>query len=165
MADNARPLSSVLVIGYGNELRSDDAAGYLLAMRLADDPRLAHTIVLARRQLTPELALDASRAERLILLDASRQVEPGQVAVRRLQPVRGEPPVWSHNMDPQALIGLAEELYGRAPETYQVSLGVASLEMGERLSAAVEAALPPATETVVALTRAARLAPARLAHA
>jgi hydrogenase maturation protease len=144
-------MAGVLIVGYGNELRSDDAAGYHLALRLADDPRLAGADVLARRQLTPELALDASRAATLILLDATTELSAGAVAVRRLEPgVRGDA-TWSHHLTPAALLGLAGELYGATPETYLVSLGVASLEMEERLSAEVEAALPEAAEAVVAL--------------
>ncbi|HUG48531.1 MAG TPA: hydrogenase maturation protease [Candidatus Limnocylindria bacterium] len=151
-------MGSLLVIGYGNELRADDAAGYLLALRLADDPRLAHATVLARRQLTPELALDISRAGRVVLLDASSEVRAGEVAVRKLRPLPGGPlqgkaPAWSHHLLPEAVVGLAQELYGVAPPAHLVSLGVCSLAMEERLSAAVEAALPAAADAVVAIAQ------------
>ena len=48
----------VLVIGYGNVLRSDDGVGWHVTERLASDARFASVTVLQRHQLTPELALD-----------------------------------------------------------------------------------------------------------
>jgi len=45
----------ILLIGYGNELRGDDAIGPLVARALAE-LRLPGTQVLALTQLTPELA-------------------------------------------------------------------------------------------------------------
>ena len=62
----------VLVIGYGNPLRGDDGAGWKAAELLAEDPRLAGAVVLARHQLTPELADDVSRASLVVLVDASQ---------------------------------------------------------------------------------------------
>jgi hypothetical protein len=59
-----------LVVGYGNPLRSDDGIGWVIAGRLATDPRFAGTDVLQRHQLTPELALDISRAGLVVLVDA-----------------------------------------------------------------------------------------------
>ena len=47
--------------------------------------------------------------------------------------------------------GLAVELYGRAPEVYTLGVGIASLEAGDRLSPAVESALPAIVEAVAAL--------------
>ena len=52
----------VLVIGYGNALRTDDGFGWHAAGRLAADPRLDGAEILQLHQLTPELALDISRA-------------------------------------------------------------------------------------------------------
>ena len=44
----------VLVVGYGNALRTDDGVGWHAAERLADDPRLADATVIAVHQLTPD---------------------------------------------------------------------------------------------------------------
>lgn len=146
-------MGSVLIIGYGNELRGDDAAGYRLALRLTDDPRLSGVRVLVRRQLTPELALDISQAEQVILLDASTEVPAGDVAVRELRPRKDASPAWSHHLRPEALIGLAEQLYGASPPVHLVSVGVASLQLDQRLSTAVDGALDAAAEAVVAIAR------------
>jgi len=52
----------VLIVGYGNALRSDDALGPLIAARLVEDPRFGGATVVAAHQLTPEMAIDVSVA-------------------------------------------------------------------------------------------------------
>ena len=69
----------VLVIGYGNTLRTDDGVGRLAAERLADDPRLDGVRVIGRHQLTPELALDVSQAALVVFVDASQSPSGGHV--------------------------------------------------------------------------------------
>ena len=86
------PAGGVLVIGYGNTLRSDDGVGWVAAALLADDPRLAGDLsragveVRAVHQLTPELALDFSRASLVILIDAAVDDPPGAISVQALTP-------------------------------------------------------------------------------
>ena len=76
----------VLVIGYGNSLRTDDGVGPRVAELVAADPRLAGAVVVACHQLTPELALDMSAARLIVLVDATTEVAPGVVVVRRVDP-------------------------------------------------------------------------------
>jgi hydrogenase maturation protease len=139
----------VLVVGYGNALRGDDGVGWHAAARLAGDPRLAGAEVLARHQLTPELATDVARASLVVLVDARADGgAPGLVSVRRLQPPHDAAPGWSHHLDPAALAGLAGVLYGAVPPVVLVSVGVASLAGGDRLSPAVQRALPGVVDAV-----------------
>jgi hydrogenase maturation protease len=152
-----RTAGPTLVIGYGNELRGDDGAGFHLARRLAEDPRLSGTRVIPRRQLTPELALDISRAQLVVFIDASRLLAPGEVASAPIQPTAttaGAP--YSHQMTPTDLLGFAAELYGSAPRAMVVSIGVADTDFGGGLSAEVEAALPRAADEVVRLVESVR---------
>jgi hydrogenase maturation protease len=140
----------VLVVGYGNSLRGDDGIGWHAAGQMAGDPRLAGAEVLARHQLTPELATEVSRASLVVLVDASVDGgAPGSVSVRCIQP-RGDPPplAWSHHLDPAALAGLAGALYETAPPMVVVSVAGASLAVGDRLSPALQRALPRVVETV-----------------
>jgi hydrogenase maturation protease len=142
-------MTGVLIVGYGNALRGDDGVGWQVADRLAGDPRLAGAEVLARHQLTPELATDVARASLVVLVDASAgDGAPGSVSVRRLQPRRDAVPGWSHRLDPAALAGLAGVLYGAAPPVVLVSVAGASFAAGERLSPAVERAVPEVVEAV-----------------
>jgi hydrogenase maturation protease len=160
----------VLVIGYGNTLRSDDGIGPHAASRLADDPRvganpaLAGVEVRAAHQLTPELALDFSRVSLVILIDAGADDPPGEISVRSLTP-EAEAPMrsgagdgalvgpgaTSHHVGPAELLALARSLYGSAPAALVVRVGVADMGLGEALSPAVSAALPAVVEVVVGL--------------
>jgi hydrogenase maturation protease len=147
-----------LIIGYGNALRSDDGLGWHAAALLAADPRLSEAEVLWRHQLTPELASDISRASLVVLIDVSVDQEPGAVSVRRLgaEPAAASASAsaaaaWSHHIDPAALVALALELWNAAPDVFVVSVGAASLDVGDQLSPAVEAALPRVVETVATI--------------
>jgi hydrogenase maturation protease len=71
--------AGVLVVGYGNSLRGDDGVGWHAAGRLAADPRLAGARVLARHQLTPELAVDVAQASLVVLVDAVAGAEPREI--------------------------------------------------------------------------------------
>jgi hydrogenase maturation protease len=140
--------AGVLVVGYGNSLRSDDGVGWHAAELLATDPRLAGARVLARHQLTPELAEDVSRASLVVLVDASAEGDPGSVSVREIRPRPATPTSWSHHLDPQTLAGLAEALYGAVPPMVLVSVAAGSLTEGDRLSSTLAQALPEVVEVV-----------------
>jgi hydrogenase maturation protease len=159
-------VSRAIVVGYGNTLRSDDGAGWHAAALLAEDPRLAGAAVLARHQLTPELALDFSEASLVVLVDADAAGRPGELTVRQLQPdgtdhagdapagaggTGGVPGPSSHHVGPAELLALARELYGAAPPAFLVSVGAADMGPGEDLSPAVRAALPGLVDTVAVL--------------
>ena len=162
------PAGGVLVIGYGNVLRSDDGVGWHAAALLADDPRVAGVEVLAVHQLTPELALDISRASLVILVDAAADVQAGLISVQALGPEddagAGEGGIGaaSHHVGPAELVAVARELYAAAPKVLVMRIGVADMELGEALSPPVAAALPAVVEAVVSLVarhRASRAAP------
>jgi hydrogenase maturation protease len=144
------------VVGYGNALRTDDGLGWHAADRLANDPRLAGVDVLQRHQLTPELALDISAAALVVLVDASHGLPPGTFTVTQVERASDAATTWSHHLSPPSLVALAHELYGRAADVFLVSCGVESFEMGDRLSPAVEAALPQVVDAVVELIAATR---------
>jgi hydrogenase maturation protease len=150
-----------LVIGYGNVLRSDDGIGWRVAEAIANDERFEGVTVLQRHQLTPELALDVSRADIVVLVDATRERPAGTFAIEPVVADRpGGAPAWTHQMDPGTIALLAAELYGSAPDVHVVRVGVESLDVGQELSPPVEAAVPTVVEAIAGmLARRAVLAP------
>jgi hydrogenase maturation protease len=62
-----------LVIGYGNDLRSDDGAGRVVADRIGD-LELPGVSVRSVLQLTPELALEMAEVDTVVFVDASVEV-------------------------------------------------------------------------------------------
>jgi hydrogenase maturation protease len=150
------PPGAVLIVGYGNSLRTDDGVGPAVAARLVGDPRLAGADIRCEHQLTPELALDASQASLLVLVDAAEGEAPGQVSMRRLAPSVDSGTAWTHHLDPSGLVGLARELWGTAPPVIIVSIGPASLELGETLSDVVAPAVTRAADLVATIVEAHR---------
>jgi hydrogenase maturation protease len=153
----------VLVVGYGNPLRGDDGVGPAVASALASapgsavgtpDPRLAGLEILIEHQLTPELAGDVAQARLVVLVDARLDGAPGSVSVRAIDGAAASASDSSHHVGPATLIALARELWGAAPPMYAVTVGVASTELGEGLSAVAEAAIPAAVEAVLELVAA-----------
>ena len=140
----------VLVIGYGNALRGDDAVGRRAAERLAADGRLPGARIDACHQLTPELAADIAAARLVVLVDArENDGTPGDV---RLEQVVGCcRPLGSHTVDASALVDLATRLYGHAPPVILVSVTAERFDLGADLSPVVAAILPHVVDTVVAL--------------
>jgi hydrogenase maturation protease len=137
----------LLVIGYGNELRRDDAAGPWAARAVAAWG-LPGVAGIATHQLAPELAERIGEAERVVFVDAGqddvvlmRPVEPSQTAQ-----------VMGHTGEPCGLLALAEALYGRRPEAWLITLPAPELGFGEGLSAAAEHGLAEALRQIRALT-------------
>lgn len=140
---------SVLVIGYGNTLRGDDAVGPLLAERLRQEVDSQRVVVLTCQQLTPELAGDLAGCGRAVFLDASREAAAGEIQCRPLTPGPGQSATLVHFLGPEQLLALARLVYGRVPAAYLVSVGGLHFDFGDReLSPPVAAAIAPALERI-----------------
>ena len=142
-------MDRTIIIGYGNPLRGDDAAGFLAAERLRGILADSDVTVLPVHQITPELAEPISRAERVIFIDACVGPQPGEI---RERPVRPEAPAkssFTHHASPDAVVAAALSLYGHAPEAWLISVGGAdfayssepSPELNRRVESVVAAVL------------------------
>src|SRR5512146_272230 len=111
---------TILVIGYGNDLRGDDAAGRRAAAEV-EAWALPGVEVCALHQLTPEIAEPLAAAERAIFLDAHSVSSGAGLRVRRLQPAAPTPRL-AHTCDPPGLLALAQAAFGRRPEAWWVTI-------------------------------------------
>ncbi len=140
----------MLIIGYGNRLRGDDAVGWAAAETLMER-RPEHT-VLAVHTLTPELVADVAMARVVVFVDARIGEHPGRVHVERL--VRdGDRGVSNHGLSPAALLDWTSRLFGRRPRAYLVTVEGRRFDFGEALSPDVERALPEALAAIDRLAR------------
>lgn len=138
-------MTDVLVIGYGNTLRADDGAGPEVARRVEADA-LPGVEVRSLPQLTPELALDIARADRVVFVDAS--VDTAEVEVRRVEPGPPGPHSMSHHGDPATLLTLAGD-DGRVPlSAYVVSIPATNLGLGFELSPTTAAGVDAAVNAI-----------------
>jgi hydrogenase maturation protease len=130
----------VLIIGYGNALRGDDAMGLVAAERLGG---------MAVHQLTPELAERIAHAERVVFLDADTTIPPGEISVTAVEPAEG---TLDHHATPAGLLRLAQTVFSTAPAAWLIGMGGESFALKEGLSAAAARAVDRAVEAAAALS-------------
>ena len=140
--------AGVLVVGYGSEVRSDDAAGRRVAEAI-ERRALPGVTVATPTQLVPELAELIASAERVVFVDAS--VAVSDVTVRRLSPRPSAP--GSHHATPDGLLGLVTALALPCPTAFIVEIPVVDLTIGEELSPTTAHAVDRAIDEVLALLR------------
>jgi len=153
LADGDESQSSrprVLVLAYGNPLRSDDGLGWHAAEQLAEILPDSNAEIRTLAQLTPEIALAISGAGLVIFIDASREGEPGELTCSQVTP-QLVPVGFSHELTPEALVALSQYMYGVSPPAFLVSLSGDCFNHGEELSPMVEAQLPRLINLVVQL--------------
>lgn len=124
-------LAGLLVIGYGNTLRSDDGVGPRVAAAV-DELGLPGVAALVRHQLTPELAEPISSARAVVFVDAAADAST-EVRLRPLEPADGAQ-LMAHAADPRSLLAFAQQLFGRCPPAWWLTIPVENLGFGEELS-------------------------------
>jgi hydrogenase maturation protease len=134
----------ILIIGYGNPLRSDDGLGWHAAKELSRELPSPEVKVIRAHQLTPELAEEASRVELVLFIDAREGGPPGDIRCQaiHLDDASSQPSVHSHDFRPATLLQLAMELYGFSPRAYLLTVAGEHFEDGDSLSEPVRSALP-----------------------
>ncbi|MFO1498573.1 MAG: hydrogenase maturation protease [Verrucomicrobiota bacterium] len=134
---------STLVIGYGNELRGDDALGPKLAALIAQR-HLPGVVVLTCHQLMPELAEAISQAELVIFLDAVIDRSAG-IQVQPVVPP-AQPGLRNHGLQPATLLGLARDLFGHGPAAWLLTMPAYDLSFRDGLSAEAQSNLAEALD-------------------
>lgn len=140
----------LLVIGYGNPLRTDDGIGQVIVKALETRVRSTAVRTLTAHQLTPELAEPISRASMAVFIDACEGERPGAVACQTVVPesIGG---AFTHNVTPESLLAAAHELYGRAPAGLVVTIAGGCFDYGTELSPQMKRVFPRITEQIVGL--------------
>lgn len=130
----------VLVFGYGNPSRGDDALGPEFVRRL--EQRFPEAIargeleVLTDYQLQIEHALDLRGRQRVFFVDASATGEA--FVVRPVEPLK-DPSFTTHLLSPQALLHTFEEVeQGAAPPAWTIAIRGERFELGQSMSEAAE---------------------------
>jgi len=149
LATNYSPLSTALIIGYGNPLRSDDALGWHASRLLAEALAGKEVEVITCHQLTPELAEPLSQCRRAVFIDADAEGKPGEIHRRAVRPQAPTSSSFTHTCTPSGLLASAKQLYGRRPQAIVITVTAQSFEFGDTLSPAVAAALPEVVEQVL----------------
>jgi hydrogenase maturation protease len=135
-------MSRVLIIGFGNPLRSDDGIGWIAADQLRDQIEDSEIEILTCHQLHPELADRIADAQRVIFIDASIGDRPGMLEVQSIASVPYSPGSFSHQLDPARLLACTWELYRHSPEAFVVTVTGEDFGYGSNLTSTVAALVP-----------------------
>jgi hydrogenase maturation protease len=127
---------TAMVIGYGNDLRSDDGIGQRVADAIASW-RLSTVKSLATHQLIPELARTLAGTELVIFVDAYLTNESSQVQVQSILPCFFSL-ISGHIGDPRSLLALTQANYGHCPTAWLVRVPGVNFEAGDNLSTVAE---------------------------
>ena len=124
----------LLVFGYGNPSRGDDALGPLLLDDLAAQGD-AGIELLTDFQLQVEHAADLEQRELVLFIDASQSC-PAPFRFSRISPA-AHTDYTTHAMTPPAILNVFERVYARpAPPAYLLEVRGERFELGEPLSEA-----------------------------
>lgn len=146
-----------LLIGYGNPLRGDDGVGCHVAEKFCGEAgslmgEAAESLrVVSVPQLVPELAEVMAQAERVVLVDASHGLLPGEIKVRKVEPAPEASESMIHAYDPATLAAWAGNLYGNSPDIHVIAVGTESFGFGQGLTPEVAEAVPQVMQQVADL--------------
>ena len=126
----------LLVIGYGNTLRSDDGVGPRVVEALGA-LHLPGLRTLVCQQLSPEHSGMISLARTVVFVDAAVD-SPLEVQFRKLAP-GSSAQLMAHAADPRTMLALARDVFGHVPEAWWLTIPAVRLGFGEEFSPETEA--------------------------
>ena len=139
-------LAPVLVFGWGNPSRGDDALGPMFVEQLSaqlGEAQIGGIDCLTDFQLQVEHALDLVGRERVLFVDASQALE-APFAATALHASR-DASFTTHAMSPEAVMQVFAQLHGReAPPCTLLAIRGECFELGAPCSPAAEANLAQA---------------------
>lgn len=140
----------LLLFGYGNPGRGDDALGPLLIESI-DRQQFPRVECLTDMQLQIEHVTDLQHRKQIIFIDADMSCE-APFACSRLEPEMDDS-YTSHAMTPAALLHAYRQVYGTdAPPAYLLRIRGYDFDLGDPLSDGAAKNLNAATDFVRALT-------------
>ena len=125
---------NLLIIGYGNTLRSDDGVGPRVADAIAEmhwpGVETIHAALLA-----PELADPVSHARTVVFVDAAadRPNQPREVRLQPLEPAESSQ-IMAHAADPRTMLALSRDVFGHTPKAFMLTIPVENMGIGEELT-------------------------------
>lgn len=156
------PTSKTLLLGFGNPDRQDDGIAWHVLRAVAarmglpapisdedDFPQSERVNFLFQLQLTPELAEEISRHERVCFVDAQTGDIPGAVRLVELKCEFQRSPL-THHLTPQSLLAICDALYHVRPRAALLSLRGSAFGFSRDLSPASQELLPEALKLIEA---------------
>ena len=156
-------MANILVIGFGNPLRSDDSFGLQAVEQLKQDVRVKEVEFVECQQLTPELAEKVAKSDLVLFVDADTDGVAGSIHCRQIVPKKQDAAM-AHHLDPCALLGISEKLYRKVPEAMLVTVTGECFGYGKQLTFEVQKALPGVVQHMKEMIEE-KVAPRQTVHA
>ena len=106
------------IIGYGNELRGEDAFGLDVIKKL-QNYSCEDTKLISAFCLTPELVLELLEVDEILFIDACYETQDFYALACSIQKSRSN---LSHQIEPQTLIALLENVYHKKVDYWIYSM-------------------------------------------
>jgi len=133
----------ILVIGYGNTLRCDDGAGFLLVQQLQEE-NLSGLHCVTTHQLTPEFSAIIAEAAEVIFVDTYPCPDAPDIAANIYREIQADQHMRAphryierrvtHGSSPENLMGMTWSLYAARPKACVVAIPGFNFALGEELS-------------------------------
>ncbi len=141
---------SFLIVGYGNELRGDDAVGAQVANTVAswNLPQVSSIVV---HQLLPELATKLAAVDYVIFVDACGEESCARTI--QLSPISATQSnrtatALTRAHSAQGLLALTQKLYGHTPQAWLLQVPTESFDFGKQLSSTALRGSDQAVQTI-----------------
>ncbi|MGQ9609301.1 MAG: hydrogenase maturation protease [bacterium] len=142
-------IKPILLIGYGNVLRSDDGVGWFVADKL--DKKLHNKIdIIKADQITVEMTEDIKDRKFVIFVDAHVSEKEDWLRKEEVLP-DFKFGMTAHIFTPGALLALCERIYNKYPKAYIFSIKGINYDFGENLSEQTKKAAEIAIKQIVDL--------------
>ncbi len=147
---NENSLKPILLIGYGNTLRSDDGVGWYVADSIIG--KLGDRIdIIKADQITVEMTEDIKDRKLVIFVDAHVSDKDDWLKAEEIFPDL-KFGMTAHIFTPSALLALCEKIYNKCPKAYLFSIKGINYDFGEKLSeqtkSSAETAVTQITELI-----------------
>ena len=124
----------ILVVGYGNIMRCDDAAGIFVVQKISEE-KIPQVKTTTAHQLHVEMLEEAVGCDTVILVDAAEEGE--ELVFRKVERFPSSQMVSSHHMTPELFLELARTIYHADLNLYLCSIRGEYFETGATLSSQV----------------------------
>ncbi len=114
-----------VIIGYGNELRGEDAFG-LDVIKELQKLSLKDTKLISAHQLTPEMTLELQEVDEIIFIDSCHDEKNNYSLACSL--IEQSSLNLSHHISPKTIIYMLKNLYAKNPDFYIYSMMSSSFD-------------------------------------
>jgi hydrogenase maturation protease len=139
---------AILLIGYGNTLRGDDALGRHVVDRVAE-MQLPHVRIVSVPQLVPELAEPIAEARAVIFVDACLADRTTSIVMHEITDASHFHGA-SHESGPRELLALAAMCYGSFPQAWLMAVPALDINLADGPSPQAQRVVASAASYVIA---------------